>query len=93
MSVGKWTLEGDRTRAQLLDRRSAAPSSDPYIMVLAYFQCRDLSPMAVNQTAENPNAQAIQDKDIDSGWHKMRVSRKPIFFLILTLSERVVAST
>lgn len=71
MSIGKWTVEGIETRAQLLDSDGLLKqSTDPYILVReAYFQRHDfianggkLSPQV------NPNAKAIEDelKDIDS---------------------------
>ncbi|VEB56395.1 VacJ lipoprotein [Salmonella enterica subsp. enterica] len=43
MSIGKWTIEGIETRAQLLDSDGLLrQSSDPYIMVReAYFQRHD----------------------------------------------------
>lgn len=71
MSVGKWTLEGIETRAQLLDSDGLLrQSSDPYIMVReAYFQRHDfIANGGELKPQENPNAQAIQDdlKDIDS---------------------------
>ena len=71
MYVGKWTLEGIETRAQLLDSDGLLrQSSDPYIMVReAYFQRHDfIANGGELKPQENPNAQAIQDdlKDIDS---------------------------
>lgn len=64
MSVGKWTLEGIETRAQLLDSDGLLrQSSDPYIMVReAYFQRHDfIANGGELKPQENPNAQAIQD--------------------------------
>ncbi|RJT26073.1 phospholipid-binding lipoprotein MlaA [Buttiauxella izardii] len=71
MSVGKWTLEGIETRAQLLDSEGLLKqSSDPYILVReAYFQRHDFLANGGKLTPqENPNASSIQDdlKDIDS---------------------------
>ncbi|HKM97959.1 MAG TPA: phospholipid-binding lipoprotein MlaA [Buttiauxella sp.] len=71
MSVGKWTLEGIETRAQLLDSEGLLKqSSDPYILVReAYFQRHDFMANGGKLTPlENPNAESIQDdlKDIDS---------------------------
>lgn len=71
MSLGKWTLEGIETRAQLLDSEGLLKqSSDPYILVReAYFQRHDFMANGGKLTPlENPNAESIQDdlKDIDS---------------------------
>jgi len=71
MSLGKWTLEGIETRAQLLDSEGLLKqSSDPYILVReAYFQRHDFMANGGKLSPdENPNAEAIQDdlKDIDS---------------------------
>ncbi|WBM71816.1 phospholipid-binding lipoprotein MlaA [Buttiauxella sp. WJP83] len=71
MSLGKWTLEGIETRAQLLDSEGLLKqSSDPYILVReAYFQRHDFQANGGKLTPqENPNAESIQDdlKDIDS---------------------------
>ncbi|MGB7802261.1 phospholipid-binding lipoprotein MlaA [Buttiauxella sp.] len=71
MSLGKWTLEGIETRAQLLDSEGLLKqSSDPYILVReAYFQRHDfLANGGKLSPDENPNAESIQDdlKDIDS---------------------------
>lgn len=71
MSIGKWTIEGIETRAQLLDSDGLLrQSSDPYIMVReAYFQRHDfIANGGKLKPQENPNAQAIQDelKEIDS---------------------------
>ncbi|BCG08556.1 MULTISPECIES: phospholipid-binding lipoprotein MlaA [Buttiauxella] len=71
MSIGKWTLEGIETRAQLLDSEGLLKqSSDPYILVReAYFQRHDfLANGGKLSPQENPNASSIEDslKDIDS---------------------------
>ncbi|MTD42511.1 phospholipid-binding lipoprotein MlaA [Erwinia sp. CPCC 100877] len=71
LSIGKWTLEGIESRAQLLDSDGLLrQSSDPYIMVReAYFQRHDfIANGGELKPEENPNAQAIQDdlKDIDA---------------------------
>lgn len=71
MSIGKWTLEGIETRAQLLDSEGLLKqSSDPYILVReAYFQRHDfLANGGKLSPQENPNAASIKDdlKDIDS---------------------------
>lgn len=71
MSIGKWTLEGIETRAQLLDSEGLLKqSSDPYILVReAYFQRHDfLANGGKLSPQENPNAASIEDdlKDIDS---------------------------
>lgn len=71
MSIGKWAVEGIETRAQLLDSDGLLrQSSDPYILMReAYFQRHDFIANGGKLTsADNPNAQAIQDelKDIDS---------------------------
>ena len=71
LSVGKWTVEGIESRAQLLDSDGLLrQSSDPYIMVReAYFQRHDfIANGGKLKPQENPNAQAIQGdlKDIDS---------------------------
>ncbi|WP_017345384.1 phospholipid-binding lipoprotein MlaA [Pantoea sp. A4] len=71
MSVGKWTLEGVETRAQLLDSDAILrQQKDPYAFVRnAYFQHNDFLANGGQLKPEvNPNAGAIQDdlKDIDS---------------------------
>jgi len=63
LSVGKWTVEGIETRAQLLDSDGLLrQSSDPYIMVReAYFQRHDfIANGGQLKPEENPNAQAIE---------------------------------
>lgn len=67
MSIGKWTVEGIETRAQLLDSDGLLrQSSDPYIMVReAYFQRHDfIADGGKLKPQENPNAQAIEG-DLD----------------------------
>ncbi len=71
LSIGKWTVEGIETRAQLLDSDGLLrQSSDPYIMVReAYFQRHDfIANGGKLKPEENPNAKDIQDdlKEIDS---------------------------
>jgi phospholipid-binding lipoprotein MlaA len=71
MSIGKWTLEGVETRAQLLDSDAILrQQQDPYAFIRnAYFQRHDfLASGGKLKPEENPNASAIQDdlKDIDS---------------------------
>lgn len=71
LSVGKWTVEGIETRAQLLDSDGLLrQSADPYIMVReAYFQRHDfIASGGKLKPQENPNAEAIQGdlKEIDS---------------------------
>lgn len=71
MSIGKWTLEGLETRAQLLDSDGLIRnSSDPYAMVrAAYFQRYDFLANGGKVTPEvNPNAKAIEGSldEIDS---------------------------
>jgi phospholipid-binding lipoprotein MlaA len=71
LSIGKWTVEGIETRAQLLDSDGLLrQSSDPYIMVReAYFQNHDfIANGGKLKPEENPNAKAIENelKDIDS---------------------------
>jgi phospholipid-binding lipoprotein MlaA len=71
MAIGKWTVEGIETRAQLLDSDGLLKqSADPYITVReAYFQRHDFIANGGKLSPEaNPNAAAIQDdlKDIDS---------------------------
>lgn len=63
MSIGKWTLEGIETRAQLLDSDSMLKNSkDPYAFVrAAYFQHHDfLASDGKLIPQQNPNASAIQ---------------------------------
>ncbi|WP_217548756.1 phospholipid-binding lipoprotein MlaA [Pantoea sp. GbtcB22] len=71
ISVGKWTLEGIETRAQLLDSDAILrQQQDPYAFIRnAYFQRHDFIANGGKLKPEgNPNASAIQDdlKDIDS---------------------------
>ncbi|MEG3112586.1 MULTISPECIES: phospholipid-binding lipoprotein MlaA [Pantoea] len=71
MSIGKWTLEGIETRAQLLDSDAILKQqNDPYAFIRnAYFQRHDfLANGGKLKPQENPNAAAIQDDlgDIDS---------------------------
>ncbi|MDE1185883.1 MAG: phospholipid-binding lipoprotein MlaA [Pantoea sp.] len=63
MSIGKWTLEGVETRAQLLDSDAILrQQQDPYAFVRnAYFQRNDfLASGGKLKPEENPNAKAIQ---------------------------------
>jgi phospholipid-binding lipoprotein MlaA len=65
LSVGKWTLEGVETRAQLLDSDGLLrQSSDPYILVReAYFQNHDfIASGGKLKPEENPNAKAIENE-------------------------------
>ncbi|NWA60887.1 phospholipid-binding lipoprotein MlaA [Pantoea sp. B9002] len=71
ISVGKWTLEGIETRAQLLDSDAILrQQQDPYAFIRnAYFQRHDfIANGGKLKPEDNPNASAIQDdlKDIDS---------------------------
>ena len=71
MSIGKWTLEGIETRAQLLDSDAILKQqNDPYAFIRnAYFQRHDfLAHGGKLKPEENPNAAAIQGdlQDIDS---------------------------
>ena len=71
LSIGKWTVEGIETRAQLLDSDGLLrQSSDPYIMVReAYFQNHDfIANGGKLKPEDNPNAKAIENElqDIDS---------------------------
>ena len=64
MSIGKWTLEGVETRAQLLDSDGLLrQQQDPYAFIRnAYFQRNDfLASGGKLKPEENPNASAIQD--------------------------------
>ncbi|MDZ7277790.1 phospholipid-binding lipoprotein MlaA [Pantoea eucrina] len=71
MSIGKWTLEGVETRAQLLDSDAILrQQADPYAFIRnAYFQRNDfIANGGKLKPEENPNASAIQDdlKEIDA---------------------------
>jgi len=64
LSIGKWTLEGVESRAQLLDSDGLLrQSSDPYILVReAYFQNHDfIASGGKLKPEENPNAKAIEN--------------------------------
>ncbi|ADU70090.1 phospholipid-binding lipoprotein MlaA [Pantoea sp. At-9b] len=63
MSIGKWTLEGVETRAQLLDSDAILrQQQDPYAFIRnAYFQRHDfIANGGKLKPEENPNAKAIQ---------------------------------
>jgi phospholipid-binding lipoprotein MlaA len=63
MAIGKWTLEGVETRAQLLDSDAILrQQKDPYAFVRnAYFQRHDfIANGGKLKPEENPNAKAIQ---------------------------------
>lgn len=71
ISVGKWTLEGIETRAQLLDSDAILrQQQDPYAFIRnAYFQRHDfIANGGKLKPEDNPNAKAIENelKDIDS---------------------------